>query len=292
MAAKYERDLDEATSGLADLSLPVTVLSWNINGYSERGNADARRRMIDSVISHIDPDVMLLQETKNSLTDPKKVSSLVNYNSVHAGNKEEAQVFYKKNDKFEIVSPSTAVNSKLDNILKEMFLKDKSYQLRSGLSPQEDETRKRTCVVHLRHKLTKREIIFISYHNFRKGGGLGAVKKRAKEFCQIIAKLHESTKCCVIAGVDFNCNDFDSRGVTVPEYEATLRRQIKEKAKIDFFILKNPPVDCDVEAFDLFPENKEAPFYKILQSLLQHNTEEEYKKANDHDPLQLTMKIR
>lgn len=150
--------------------------------------------------------------------------------------------------------------------------------------------RNRACVVRLRHKRTKREIIFISYHNIAKGGGKGGVETKAVQFCQIIAKLHESTKCCVIAGVDFNCSDFsDFRDVTVPEYEATLRRQ--KKAKVDFFILKNPPVDCVVEAFDLFPQYEEATFYEILQSLLTHNTEEQYKKANDHDPLQLTMKI-
>ena len=284
MATKNGSDLDKITSGLADLSFPVTVLCWNVNGQPP---ANARHRMIESAIHYIDPDVMLLQETKNSITDPKKVSSLVKYNSEDAADKEEARVFYKDSI-FGIVSPS-AVNSKLDNILGEMFPQDKSYQLRSGLSPQGKEIKNRTCVVHLQHKRTKREMIFMSYHNIRKGGGQGAVLKKAGEFCQIIAKLHESTKCCIIAGVDFNCFDFVSSGVAVPKYKATLRRQ--KKAKVDFFIVKNPPVDCVVEAFDLFPQVEGAPFYDMLQSLLPHNTEEEYKKANDHDPLQLTMKI-
>ena len=260
------------------------MLCWNVNGQPP---ANARHRMIESAIRYINPDVMLLQETKNSITDPRKVSSLVNYKRVDAGDNEEARIFYK--DSIFEVSPSTAVNSKLDNILEEMFPEDKSYQLRSGLLPQGKEIKNRTCVVHLQHKRTKREMIFMSYHNIRKGGGQGAVLKKAGEFCQIIAKLHESTKCCVIAGVDFNCFDFVFSGVAVPEYKATLRRQ--KKAKVDFFILKNPPVGCVVEAFDLFPQVEGAPFYEMLQSLLPHNTEEEYKKANDHDPLQLTMKI-
>ena len=286
MAAKYGSDLDEVTSGLADLSLPVIVLSWNING---PGYANTRRRMIDSVVKHIDPDVMLLQETKNSITDPKKVISLAKYNSVHAGGKEQAQVFYKKDDKFEIVSPSK-VSWTLDKVLEEMFDKDETRQLRGGLPPA-NVIRGRICVVHLRHKPTKREIIFMSYHNIRKGGGLGAVTKKATEVCQFIAKLHESTNCCVIAGVDFNCSSFDSTGtdVTVPCYAATSRRH--NKPKVDYFILKNPPGDCGVEAFDLFPENKEAPFYKILQSLLSHDSKEEYDQANDHDPLTLLIKI-
>ena len=284
MAAKYGSELDEVTSGLADLSLPVTVLSWNINGLQY---ADTRRRMLDSVVSCIDPDVMLLQETKNSNTNPEIVISLDKYNSVHAGDKEEAQVLYKKNGIFEIVSPST-VSSTLDTFLEEMFPKDETRQLRSGLPPAK-VIRDRICVVHLRHKLTKREIIFISYHNIRKGGGPGAVSKKATEVCQIIAKLHESTNCCVIAGVDFNCSNFDATDVTVPCYAATSRRQ--NKSKVDYFILKNPPVDCGVEAFDLFPENEEAPFYEILQSLLLLNSKEEYDRAIDHDPLTLPIKI-
>lgn len=279
MASKYELDLQKVTSGFQDLSLSFTVLSWNINGLK---NANARRLMIDSVVSSIDPDVMLLQETKNSIIDPNKISSLDTYNSVHAGNKEQAQVFFKKNGIFEKVSHSP-VN--LDNILGEMFPEDETPQLRGG-SVQAKVLRDRICVVHLRHKLTKREMIFISYHNIRKGGGEGAVKKKASEFCQIVAKLHESSTLCVIAGVDINCCNFDSTDVTIPSYEATPRR--KTTSKVDYFILKNPPVNCVVEAFDLFPENNEAPFYNKLQSLLLLHSKEEYDKATDHDPLKLS----
>lgn len=288
MAWKYELDLEEVTSGLEELSLPVTVLSWNIFG---PGKADARRKMIHSVVSCIDPDVMLLQETKDSVIRPKRVllqlSILDKYKSAEAGDREEAQVFYKENI-FEEVFGST-VTFELNSILEEMFPGDETRQLRSGSGPAKVVS-DRTCVVHLRHKLTEREIIFISYHNIRKGG---AVRTKASEFCEIIAKLHESTKCCVVAGVDFNCSVFDSTDVTVPHYEVTLRRQETNKKKIDYFILSdNPPMDCVVEAFDLFSQNEEAPFYRILQDLLLLHTKEEYKNANDHDPLTLSMEIR
>lgn len=286
MAWRYEPDLEEVTFSLEKLSLPVTVLSWNING---PGKADARRRMIQSVVSCIDPDVMLLQETKDSIVRPKTVSLqlriLDKYKSKQAGDQEEAQVFYKENV-FKEVS-SSAVTFALNNILKEMFPEDESLQLRSGSGPAKI-IENRTCVVHLRHKLTKRDIIFISYHNIRKGG---AVKTKASEFCQIVAKLHKSTKYCVIAGVDFNCSNFHSTDVTVPDYAATLRRQEQKKTKVDYFVLNNPPADCVVEAFDLFPPNKEAPFYDILQSLLLLHSKEEHDKAIDHDPLTLSMKI-
>ena len=287
--------MSEVTDDLANLHLPVTVLSWNINGGKP---AHARRRMIESAISYMDPDVMLLQETKNSIINPKedshRLSSLNKYICMPAGSIEEAQVFYKRNGKFEEVSSST-VNSKLRNILKVMFRKNETLQLGSRAVRVRKLIRNRACVVHLRHKLTKREIIFISYHNIAKGGGKGGVETKASQFCKIIAKLHESTKCCVIAGVDFNCSDFDFTDVTVQDYEETLRRkEPKIKKKVDYFILSdNAPVDyVEVEAFDLFPQNNEAPFYEIFQSLLRDNTtEDQYKKANDHDPLELSMQI-
>ena len=295
MASKVESDFKKVTVDLENLRLPVTVLSWNINGEKP---ANARRRMIESAISYIDPDVMLLQETKNSIINPKvdshRLRSLDKYISVQAGKMEQAQVFYKKNGKFEEVSSST-VNLKLRNILKEIFPENESLQLGRGSVRVRKLIRNRACVVHLRHKLTKREIIFISYHNIAKGGGRGGVETKASQFCKIIAKLHESTKCCVIAGVDFNCSDFDFTDVTVQDYEETLRRkEPKIKKKVDYFILSdNAPVDSVVvEAFDLFPQNNQAPFYETLQSLLRHNTtEDQYKKANDHDPLKLSMQI-
>ena len=171
MASKYERNLnEEVTDDLANLHLPVTVLSWNINGGKP---AQARRRMIESAISYMDPDVMLLQETKNSLINPKgdshRLSSLDKYICVPAGSIEQAQVFYKKNGKFEEVSSST-VNSKLRNILKVMFRKNETLQLGNRQVRVRELIRNRVCVVCLRHKLTKREIIFISYHaQHRKG---------------------------------------------------------------------------------------------------------------------------
>ena len=91
MASEYERNLNEVTDELANLLLPVTVLSWNINGEKP---ANARRRMIEKAISYLDPDVMLLQETKNSIINPKvdshRLRSLDKYISVQAGKMEQA----------------------------------------------------------------------------------------------------------------------------------------------------------------------------------------------------------
>lgn len=182
MAKKYESDLDEFASGIREIHLPVTVLSWNING---QGTADCKQRMTDSVVSYIDPDVMLLQEPQKS-TIPR-FSSLDNYDREQAGKEEQAQVFYKKTT-FEKVSTSTQ-NAIIDNFLEEMFPANQTaYQTRSALAKK--QIRERICVVHLRHKRTEREIIFISYHNILKGegGDLGICKTRASSVCQIIAK--------------------------------------------------------------------------------------------------------
>lgn len=79
MAKKYESDLDEVASGIREIHLPVTVLSWNING---QGTADCKQRMTDSVVNYIDPDVLLLQEPqKGTIT---RFSSLDNYDRSRA----------------------------------------------------------------------------------------------------------------------------------------------------------------------------------------------------------------
>ena len=280
MAKKYESDLDELASGIREIHLPVTVLSWNING---PGIADCKQRVTDSVVSYIDPDVMLLQEPQKSTVN--RFTSLDKYDREQAGKEEQAQVLYKKTT-FEKVSTSTQ-NSIIDNILEEMF---PAYQTSSALAKK--QIRERICVVQLRHKRTEREIIFISYHNILKGvgGEQGICKARASSVCQIIAKIHESSRCCVIAGVDFNCKNFDRTNVTVPDYKATPRRE--KISKVDFFILpKKSTEKWTVEAFDIFPQERRAPFYKELKSLLNYHVEEDYKKALDHDPLTLSLTI-
>lgn len=280
MAKKYESDLDELASAIKEIHLPVTVLSWNING---PGIADCKQRVTDSVVSYIDPDVMLLQEPQKSTVN--RFTSLDKYDREQAGKEEQAQVLYKKTT-FEKVSTSTQ-NSIIDNILEEMF---PAYQTSSALAKK--QIRERICVVQLRHKRTEREIIFISYHNILKGvgGEQGICKARASSVCQIIAKIHESSRCCVIAGVDFNCKNFDRTNVTVPDYKATPRRE--KISKVDFFILpKKSTEKRTVEAFDIFPQERRAPFYIELRSLLNYHVEGEYKKALDHDPLTLSLTI-
>lgn len=278
MAAK--NDVEGITAGIAGLSLGITVLSWNINGSTNKGNADTRRRMIPSVVKDINPDVMLLQETKHEIipyifkyTDSRRL-----YMLERAEDAEQAQVLYDEK-KFEKVYPSTV---KLYEILKKMFPDEDTMELRNKKVTVRSVISKRICIAHLRHKLTKCEFIFVSYHNIRKGGGPGAVREKASQVCQIIAKIHESSKCCVVAGVDFNCSDFIPTGVRVLPYDATPRR--KGKVRVDFIVLdKEWPMNYSMRAVDLFG----APDYKEDQTLFT-----KYNQALDHDPLILCFSSR
>ena len=81
-----------------------TVFSWNIN---VSGKAKARKIMLETVISRINPDVMLLQETLRSIKGffkdagiPKK-----DYNYEEAQDKKETRMIFK-NSAFEKVNPS------------------------------------------------------------------------------------------------------------------------------------------------------------------------------------------
>ena len=211
--------------GVKDKSSIIKVLSWNINGSGRAGMADVRKNILKSAISRINPDVMLLQETIKSVDGffedagiPKK-----DYNYEEAEDKTETRVIYK-NNAFEKVDPSP-VN--LNTVLAEMVPEDETKFLRRGKVPERQMIKNGICVVHLRHISTKREIIFVSYRNIRNHGGNIATK-----VCEIIARLHKSSECCVIAGMDFNCDSFDSTSVEVPSYTATSRRENKKKNRL------------------------------------------------------------
>ena len=82
-----------------------TVFSWNIN---VSGKAKARKKMLETVISRINPDVMLLQETLRSIKGffkdagiPKK-----DYNYEEAQDKKETRVIFK-NSAFDKSQPIT-----------------------------------------------------------------------------------------------------------------------------------------------------------------------------------------
>ena len=281
MATNYETQIKQLASdvgsiqltpGEKDKSSTIKVLSWNIHGSSAEGMAEARKSILKSVIGNVEPDVMLLQETIKSIDSffedtgiPKK-----DYNYEEAKEKKETRVIYK-NNAFEKVDPSP-VN--LNTVLAEMVPEDETKFLRRGKVPERQMIKNGICVVHLRHISTKREIIFVSYHNIRHSGG-----KMTNKVCEIIASLHESNECYVIAGVDFNCDISENELVQVPPYTTTPRRKGKEK--VDFYILSNSTKNWVVKAIDLAPFHKKLQNEGVEMNLLN--------KACDHDPLQLSL---
>ena len=154
-----------------------------------------------------------------------------------------------------------------------------TQNLESETVLERETIKNRICVAHLRLISTKREIIFVSYHNIRHHG-----ENMATKVCEIVERLQESNECYVIAGVDFNCDlenvSFDSKLVEVPSYTTTSRR----KKKIDYFILSKSTENWKVEevrAFDL------SPLHKTLES--EGFTRDQLNKALDHDPLLLSL---
>lgn len=288
MAAKYTSDesdeIDKLASGVSQISLPVTVLSWNIYGKTTKGMAEARKIMLKNTIGDIKPDVMLLQETINSIDKffsdtgiPKE-----DYNYEEAQNNKEARIIYKTSA-FEEVKKCN-----VDTILAKVFPESETRETKSGKVHGRQTIKDRLCVVHLRHKQSGGEIIFVSYHNINKGKQSDIM---ASKVCKIIADLHDSSSCCVIAGVDFNSKDFEREDVEVPNYEVTPRRS--EEDKIDYFIVSKSTVNWEVESvksFDLFP--KDTSIYKKLQSFIASFVwEDQYEEALDHDPLVLSLTV-
>lgn len=294
MAANDTTEIDQLASevehiklasSVKEKSLTTTVLSWNING---PGQAEPRKQMLETVINRVDPDVMLLQETKKSIVEFLEKNNVIpekDYISEAADDKEEAMVIYKK-VVFEKVNPSP-VN--LDKVLKKVISENETISLKDKKVPVRSRIKERSCVVHLRHILTEREIIFVSYHNIRKGGGDAAVIDMATKVCKIIDTLHKSTECCVIAGVDFNCSGFDKTPVKVLDYTSTPRRT--SKAKVDYYILKKSTENWKeekVNAYDLFPGDKTTLFERHKKKFKL----DQYKKALDHDPLVLPLSVK
>ena len=70
---------------------PLRVVSWNICGSTGEGMANIRNQLVPRVIKKINPDVVLLQETKTEklITNIIKESEeMRSYKSVCAGRKE------------------------------------------------------------------------------------------------------------------------------------------------------------------------------------------------------------
>ena len=136
----------------------------------------------------------------------------------------------------------------------------------------------RVAIVRLRHKVTKKVIMFLSFHNIRYG------KKLATGFCKIVRMIAEHKKLPVVVGADLNCKakDFSSAAsrvhVHVPKYDLTKRRSSGSKGKIDFFLHSSPStgvvpvkIEGSVSALDVFPRDDRTDNRFHLQKMRKCN---------------------
>ena len=249
---KLTSAIDKLPSGTAKPeveTLKITALSWNIMGESIEGRAEARNVLVPIVVGDVNPDVVLLQETKTDLL-VKYIASKCSlnrrsrsYKEVNAGDPTEARVLYDS----------------------------KVFEIQHA---REDIDR--VALVQLKHKLTKKQIIFMSFHNENKES-----EQLATIFCKFMSTSAGKENTLVVAGADLNC-EFESESVEIPPYDVAERRLSKKK--IDYFILAPPgKVKTSVTALKTIPPTDPPSSVPYRRKL--------YKDCLDHDPLVCELSI-
>ena len=260
--------------------------------------AQARNLLVPEVVKCIKPDVLLLQEIPSEkiideiidIMEDSNEGSLYEYMS--AGREDESRVIYDSS-KYTFVSFDAILEEAIEKVVPE------GRQLR-GRRVQGDRKvfKNRISIVGLKpnsiedmKEAEKKTIIFISFHNIRRGAAAAAL------FCKIVVEMHEQTKAVIVAGADLNCRDFEKNGVDTPDYETTKRRKGR---KVDFFILRCPagysvvPKVKALDFVDVQPEDDDTnPLHRVVRDLLRDRNldMDDYKLALDHDPLVCDLKI-
>lgn len=319
----------------------IKVLSWNIcggnvekkNGTSESSKGDvkteretievrssgptpsARHAIVSKVVEMIDPDILLLQETKTNilveeiekLDGPKKRKykqvAPIRQEGAREDSFKEAKVLYDSN-KFEAKLRKNELHCALETIPEAKT--DVSLRERKDGQPREAGVGKvikeRVSWVCLRRKdgpNAGREIIFMSFHNYYTKGS----DKSARVFCKAVAEMKSRTGVDVVAGADFNCEfDKDKVGeenedkawkekIYIPKYTMSTRR----RSKIDYIIttLKTPD-EVRVEArepWDIAASRLEGRVVVDKNGDKYSFSPDDYHKTVDHDPLICTLTL-
>ena len=189
--------------------LEIKVMSWNIHG---GGMAEYRNELVPAVVRVMNPDVLLLQETK---TD--KLVNLIKGQEVRAKDKSESRVLYNSN-LFEAVSRDEKIFPGRDGMeislseALEMSLPEERgepQETRSGrVEGMRDVFRRRIALVGLKRRehalVHDNVIVFISYHNLNNSRGRENKQEGAEGFCQIVQSMRQLTETVVIGGADLN----------------------------------------------------------------------------------------
>ena len=235
--------------------LEIRILSWNIHGPRL---AEARNLLVPLGVKKMNPDIVLLQETKtDKLIESIKVEVSMTraYREVCAGIKGESRILYDSNLYEDIPRSSKVFHDNhhkepislyqvFERSLEKLFPEQQGRELRGGtVNPMKTICRERISIVGLKHRhqeLTpERVIIFMSFHNVNTSQGVDVRSTMASKFCELVATIRDLTDCVVVAGADLNCSNINKTVAVIPDYHKTARREQREK--IDYFILASPP---------------------------------------------------
>ena len=323
----------ESTSNVA-LCKDITVLSWNVWGKGQieiahKGSKStalkgrkptaykgkkpigckgkytpltaARNQLVPEVVKDVNPDILLLQETKTQkiVDEISRINQRVYYKEckpLEDSRLKETRILYNS-DKFEEQKCDTNL---LQNAIQELKEEETQYEVK--LREKEDgEPRRagvgrvvieRTSWVCLKRKDTPnaKPIIFMSFHNYNNKDS----NKGATVFCKAVAVMKRLTTFDVVAGGDFNCNIEKLPGmgvINIPGYAESERRKKRKgrgKAKIDFFVTE-PKFRVKVNARDFTAPGDIAR--KLARKAGCTYTVEHYDNSVDHDPLICTLTI-
>lgn len=265
-------------------ALNFRVLSWNINGPR---HAARRNVLVPQVVTELNPDVLLLQESINVPT--RETARRIGYDWVGANDVEQARVLYKPNV-FRLLR-------KLDfnKILKKLF---DEHEPQRALRGEQRVYKYRAIAARMRHIASQRDIIFVSFHNKRHGvGGEGVVVDMATTFCNVVEKLadinHENVP--VVAGADLNCANFLHGGVNVSAYMYVPTPRRAGTAIVDYFVSSvNVDGTLAVNNFSNYlPDHPNHVFnHPVDMDLLGGQNNDTYQESVPHDPLMCNFSIQ
>ena len=289
-------------------TLPIKVMSWNIHGSDDKGMAEYRNELVPAVVRVMNPDVLLLQETRTDiLVDKIKGKGIM---EVSALDKSESRVLYNSN-LFEAVSRDEKIFPGRDGMeislseALEMSLPEERgepQETKSGKAEgMKDVFRRRIALVGLKRKGKKyalvhdNVIVFISYHNLYTSQRVENRQAGAEGFCQIVQSMRQLTATVVIGGADLNQPVAHPNAVII-QYNPTLRRAGRV---IDFIARDAPPGRLEhspVTALDFMgaagdPSTSCNPLNQLMNDLLRSITIGDYGTAVDHDPLICTFRV-
>ena len=291
---------------------PIKVLSWNIHG---RGTAEVRRLLVPRVVRVIDPDIMLLQETKtNKLVNAMNSLNGITwrFTQVRARKQSESRILYKRTvfqsipDRETFPGREGNENITLQEVLNlsiNDFVETQNEEQRQRL---QDLLRDRISIVGLKRRPYHHNItIFMSFHNVYNTRGVSRIAMR-DGFIAMVDTIQELTQCTVVAGADLN-QHIRNPGPTVLDYVPTERRRNNREDNpidntIDYFIQAQAPIQNGAEApapqiqngavtawdFIGAAENNNNPLHRVIIHLLRDHENigiDDYGEALDHDPL-------